>query len=105
VIPSGGKTLELMRLKGKRPPGFVVITESSKIASHYRNPLRSIFVLRIEPGKSYDWRVVHGLDVLVDTELDRSTVAPMCQALLEVGPKSFRVHYHGRHETECDKIL
>lgn len=104
-MPIGGKTLELMRLKGKRPPGFIVVTESKEIASFYRNPLRAIFVLRIEPGESYDWRVVHGLDVLVDTELDRPAVAPMCQALLDVGLRSFRVHYHGRHETECDKIL
>ena len=101
----GFRELVAMRLAGKRPPGFVVVTEVDDIARHFRHPHRSMCALIFKPGETYDWRLLHALDVAIVTRLDRAAVAPLCQDLLEIEPRSFAVTYNGEHGAEYDAII
>lgn len=94
-MPAGGKTLAALRQQRKRPEGFIVVTDDRSVARHFRNPLRSMCVLTFEPGKVYDWRVLHRLDVALITSSKREDVADICRAILEVEPLSFAANYHG----------
>lgn len=98
MTPIGGKTLVRMRMQGKRPPGFVVVTESPLVATHFRNPLRSMHVLMFDPAQDYDWRVIHGLDVGLITELPREKVTSLCAAIFAAEPSRFHAHYHATDE-------
>lgn len=99
----GGRALELMRQGGKRPPGFIVVTECRAIAS--RNRKRDLYPLVFEPGKTYDWRVIHGLDVRLVTWLRRDEVAPVCMEILESGPLTFNATYYTENSVEHDHVI
>jgi hypothetical protein len=103
MIASGAKHLGNMRVAGKRPPGFVVVTDSREIAENARQ--RDLYPVVFEPGARYDWRVLHGLDVRLVTCLQRAEVAEICQHILEVNPATFHATYFGEHETEHDTII
>lgn len=105
MIPVGAKSLLRMRMAGKRPQGFVVVTESPAIAKHFRNPLRDMHVIVFDPEKDYDWTVLHGLPVGFITNAERSLVAKTCAAIFDAGPSRLHAHYHGRYETEHDWII
>lgn len=102
-MPIGGKTLEAMRQKGKRPPGFILVTEARDIAANYRK--RDIYPLVFEPEKAYDWTVIHGLDVQFVTRLPRGAVGSTCLAILNAAPRTLYATYHGRHEIEKDAVI
>jgi hypothetical protein len=105
MIPGRGRELIAMRLASKRPPGFVVVTEHHAIAERFRHPRCGMFALTFNPGESYDWRMLHGLDVRVITELERPLVAPLCQAILGIEPTTLYVTYRGKYADEYDAII
>jgi hypothetical protein len=99
----GAKHLESMRHAGKRPPGFVVLTESKFIAKNARN--RELYPLIFDPEKTQDWRIIHGLWVGLVTYLPREKVAPICQEILNAGPSCFGITYLGYKEIEHERVV
>lgn len=103
MTPAGFATLARIRLSGKRPRGFIVVTEAKDIASTARR--RDLCPLVFEPGKSYDWRVLKALDVRLITRLKRDTVAPVCMAILEADPRSFWATYDDGEAFEHEWVI
>jgi hypothetical protein len=92
MMPIGGATLAEMRRQGLRPPGFIVVTEDRALATNARS--KALYPLVFEPGKDYDWRVVHGLWVHVFSYLKREQVAPICAGIFDVAPSRLGVRYY-----------
>lgn len=103
MIPVGGTRLVELRSKGKRPPGFIAVTERRDVAASFTR--RGMFALSFDPGRDYEWTVLHGLDVGFVTWLPREKVTAICMAILAVAPRSFNATYHGKYETEHDHVL
>jgi hypothetical protein len=103
VIPVGGRQLASMRMARKRPPGFIVVTEDRDLARNARKD--GFHVLTFDPAESYDWRMVHGLDVGLVTRLERAAVSATCLAILDVQPQAFHAHYFTRLGPEHDRII
>lgn len=103
TLPYGGRDLVEMRSKGKRPPGFIAVTERKDVAASFGR--RGLFALTFQPGRDYDWTLLHGLDVAIVTWLPREKVTDMCVAILAVAPRSFNATYHGKYETEHDHVI
>lgn len=98
----GAPALIAMRLRGIRPPGMVVVTESQDIARNARQ--RDLYPLVFDPDVEEDWRLIHGLNVGLCTRLERPQVASVCIAILNAEPRRFGVTYLGE-EVEHDTII
>lgn len=93
--------LERMRFAGKRPAGFIVVTESREIAFSARR--HGFLPIVFNPAKPHDWRVLKALDVALVTRLKREQVAQACVDVMDADPRSFVVTYDDgetcQHET------
>lgn len=98
--PFGADTLEQMRMQGKRPAGFIVVTECPGIARTARQ--RGFYPLTFSAGKEYDWRAVRGLRVQVVTKLKREAVASICLGIMDAEPENFGVTYDDGKDFEHD---
>jgi hypothetical protein len=101
--PFGADTLERMRMQGKRPAGFIVITECRDIARTARE--RGLYPITFTAGKAYDWRAVKGLRVQVVTKLRREAVASICLGIMESEPENFGVTYDDGKDFEQDWVI
>ena len=84
-LPQGGQELLAMRLAGKRPEFSVLISDDPQLVGLHRALGAS--ALRIEPGRCYDMRQVHGLAVSfvacsVDVLGVLECIAEACPSLL-----------------------
>lgn len=103
MTPSGAAELARMRFAGKRPAGFIVVTEAKEVA---RRAVKGGFhPLVFDPSKDYDWRVVKSLDVAVVTRLKRDAVAQTCRAIFDADPHSFCVTYDDGKTFEHEAVI
>jgi hypothetical protein len=92
MTPTGGKHLLQMRMAGKRPPGFIVVTEDRQIARNARS--RDLYPLVFDEGCAYDWTLIHGLNVHVCTHLMREKTSAVCRAIFDAEPLTLHcTHY------------
>jgi hypothetical protein len=103
VKPRGADQLERMRLSGKRPAGFIVVTEDADIARNARQ--QDFCSLVFDPAAAHDWRALKGLDVRLVTNLARSAAAPACLAIVDADPVTFCATYFSRHDIEHDWVI
>lgn len=89
--PHGAVQLEQMRFAGKRPPGFIVVTECRGIAKTARR--RGFYPLVFTPGEAHDWRSLKGLRVRIITKLARAALASTCIDIVGADPGTFAVTY------------
>lgn len=84
--------LRAVRLRRKRPQGFVVVTDLPFIVRGARS--RGLTVIPVDWEKAYDMRVLHNLHVLLAAmDRDRAKAAGMAMAILEAEPRSFWAQY------------
>jgi len=90
-------------MRGARPLGMVIVTESRDIARNARQ--RDLYPVLFNPDQTEDWRVLHGLNVGLCTYLDRAKVVRTCQEILAAEPRAFAVTYFGGAEIEHERIV
>jgi hypothetical protein len=76
-MPYGGSEIAMNRSAGKRPADMVLVSMIGPLGE--KNP-----VVVAKPGRSYDWRFLVGLDVLVvaDSKTDKPSVRRVLDGLL-----------------------
>lgn len=92
-LPQGGRELLAMRLAGKCPEFSVLVSDDGQMVTLHR--AMGLAALRIEPGRCYDMRQVHGLAVnLVARSVD---VLGVLECIAEARP-SFLAAWVGEEQ-------
>ena len=92
-LPYGGQAIADLRAARKRPADMVLVS--------LVGPLREINpVVIAHPEKSYDWRFLAGLEVLlvIETGLDSDLVRRTANAILAVNPDYLGVWFADRQD-------
>jgi hypothetical protein len=84
--------IEAIRIKRKRPQGFIVVTDLDVIARNARK--RGLMPVLVDWDKPLDMRPLHGLDVLmVALDRDRQKTGEIGRAILDAEPRTFWAQY------------
>lgn len=92
-LPYGGQAIADLRASRKRPADMVLVS--------LIGPLREINpVVMARPEKSYDWRFLAGLEVLlvVETQLEADLVKRAADAILNVKPDYLGLWFADRQD-------
>ena len=81
LLPYGGREIENLRLDGKRPAHMVLVSLIGSL--RVLNP-----VVTARPEKSYGWRFLSGLDVLIvaNSSTEKSLVKRVIDSILTIKP-------------------
>lgn len=84
--------IEAIRIKRKRPAGFIVVTDLDVIARNARK--WGLMPVLVEWDNPLDMKALHKLDVLlVALDRDRQKTAEIGRAILEAEPRTFWAQY------------
>lgn len=92
-LPYGGSEIAALRASRKRPADMVLVSLIGPLREP--NPL-----VMARPEKSYDWRFLAGLDVLLvaATTIDSRLVKRAVEAILSVRPEYLGVWFSDRQD-------